>query len=359
MCVDIETVFQFISPELPVATFRRTTEKMNYCLTALILTIPLCVFAQERPPVEVGDSIGQIGQPGSQIYLGYADHFSSTMGDTIYVVDMKNDEVLACSREGRLLFMVGGHGQGPGEFLKPRGITWSDGYLYVSDERMNRISVFKSDGTFVRAIRVQGLPRDLEVIDSRLYIGVISGTNIVFAIDLANPEDQTTILTYDQASPSSNPFGISLAQPILNSIGGRLYVGLPNAGRVFEIDGDRVVRSYVPTNEFTKSYWSHIKKVEKDLPLVIPTVFDGITTWQDRFLLVQFRNRGFGDLPSTVVVLDASTGDEVGPRIIAASRGFYHLTELQNGLFAWANNGEAIVYLYDFSPLSLLYPPIR
>ena len=50
------------------------TEKNSHLLSALLLTIPLCVLAQERPTVMVGDSIGQIGQPGSKVYLGYAIH---------------------------------------------------------------------------------------------------------------------------------------------------------------------------------------------------------------------------------------------------------------------------------------------
>ncbi|MFC1559347.1 hypothetical protein ACFL39_02030, partial [Gemmatimonadota bacterium] len=321
--------------------------KIGKYILPLILTIPLNVRAQDHPTIDVGEAIGIIGQPGSEVYLGYADQFSSTEGDTIYIVDMKNNEVLACSPEGELLFMIGGHGQGPGEFEQPRGIIWSNGYLYVSDERMNRVSVFKSDGTFLRAIRVQGRPRGLEVIDSQLFVGVTSGTTIVFAIDLARHDNQTAILTYEQASPSSNPLGISLGQPILNSIGDRLYVGLPNVGRIIQIEGGRVVGSFMPENEYTVSYWKHVRRVETDAGIVIPTVFEGITTWQDRFLLIRFRIRPPRSQPSSMLVFDANSGIEVGPRIIDSSLVFFRLTELPNGLFACPDNGEAIVYLYD------------
>ena len=334
--------------------------KTKYIYT-LFVAIPIFMFTQEHATLDVGSSVGQIGKPDSQVFIGYASSCSSTKGDTIYISDMQNAEVLACSKDGKLHFRIGRRGQGPGEFQRPECVIWSNGHLYVSDTRMNRISIFMSDGTYEKTIRIQGVPKDMEVIGSRLFVGVMSPTNIVFAVNMNDAEDQTTILTYNHTSLASTPMMKRLSQPILNIIGDKLYVAMPNIGCIFEIYNNNIVKSYEPKNEWTESYWNYVDEIERrgDRGSITPTVFDGITTWQNKYLLIQFRNRQLGNLPSTAVVLNASSGAEVGPRIIAASSGFFHLTELPNGLFAWALNGEAMVYLFDFSTLSSYYSQNR
>jgi len=43
---------------------------------------------------------------------------------------------------GEPVGLIGREGEGPGEYRRPTGIDSADGHLYVSDELMNRISVF-------------------------------------------------------------------------------------------------------------------------------------------------------------------------------------------------------------------------
>lgn len=331
--------------------------RMSVLILGILLIHPKTVCGQDVETIGVGSSIGQIGRPGSEVYLGYAKSFASTNGDTIYVLDSQNSEILAFDQDGKQLFVVGRRGQGPGEFVEPSAILWSKGRLFVSDTRLNRVTVFKSAGEFNRTIAIAGRPEKLAAIGDRLYVGVVSGRAIVIEIDLEHSDEQSVLVTYDSAELSETPMPRRLSQPILQVLGNRLYVGLPNLGRILEVESSRITRVLEPTNQFTEAYWQYLTTLANESEeggTAIPRVFEGITVWQDRFLLIQFRDRG-GEIPSTVVVFDPLSGAEAGPRIVAASRGFFHLSELSNGLFAWALNGEGLVYLFNFSDLETQY----
>ena len=65
--------------------------------------------------------------------------------------------VTVCGPDSEFYMVFGQGGEGDGEFIWPSSIACDKrGYVYVSDEYLNRISVFDSDGSFVRKWGVKG-----------------------------------------------------------------------------------------------------------------------------------------------------------------------------------------------------------
>ena len=73
----------------------------------------------------------------------------------LYVTDTGNERVQVFASDGTFLRAFGGTGSEPGQLLEPVGIAIGpDGLVYVSDTGNERISVFETDGTPVRQIPV-------------------------------------------------------------------------------------------------------------------------------------------------------------------------------------------------------------
>ncbi|MEO6102988.1 MAG: peptidyl-alpha-hydroxyglycine alpha-amidating lyase family protein [Pseudoxanthomonas sp.] len=82
--------------------------------------------------------------------------------------------VLKFSKDGTFIKSWGGKGTGPGQFEVAHGIAIdAKGLLWVADRENQRIQVFQPDGTFVREIKVKGLPCDLDI--GRQYIYMVNG----------------------------------------------------------------------------------------------------------------------------------------------------------------------------------------
>ena len=74
--------------------------------------------------------------------------------DILYVTDQQNNCVHKLTTSGKYLAKIGSIGSGDGQLQNQRGLclNWK-GELYVSEMGNNRISVFKTDGTFDRHIK--------------------------------------------------------------------------------------------------------------------------------------------------------------------------------------------------------------
>ncbi|MCX6575506.1 MAG: 6-bladed beta-propeller, partial [Candidatus Aminicenantes bacterium] len=73
-----------------------------------------------------------------------------------YVLDRLEHKVFKFSPQGRLLLTFGQKGQGPGDFQSPAGIVFtSKGELAVLED-LSYISLFKTDGTFIRRLDLNG-----------------------------------------------------------------------------------------------------------------------------------------------------------------------------------------------------------
>ena len=63
--------------------------------------------------------------------------------DTVYVTECNNRRVSMFTSEGQFLRSFGTYGEGPGQFYNPRGIAVDrDGLVYVSDTGNDRIQIF-------------------------------------------------------------------------------------------------------------------------------------------------------------------------------------------------------------------------
>jgi DNA-binding beta-propeller fold protein YncE len=77
--------------------------------------------------------------------------------DLVYVVNRSYENrpdgihITICTLAEKFIGEFGHYGEDDGEFVWPTGITLdSQGQVYVTDEWLNRISIFTKDGQFVR-----------------------------------------------------------------------------------------------------------------------------------------------------------------------------------------------------------------
>ena len=118
----------------------------------------LDVFATPRLSVEVVQTYGaadlSAGSAITSLDTAHAADVLSNIADvaegpdsTVYVADRDYQKVVVFQRDGTYdRVIVGGYGEGPGEFVRIRSISVSpDGRLAVLDEGNNRVSIFGPD----------------------------------------------------------------------------------------------------------------------------------------------------------------------------------------------------------------------
>lgn len=73
--------------------------------------------------------------------------------DTLYVTDVKKNQVFLFNLEGEKLLEVGESGLEEGQFIAPNAVAIDkEEHIYVSDSGNNRIQIFDKDGKFVKII---------------------------------------------------------------------------------------------------------------------------------------------------------------------------------------------------------------
>jgi len=95
----------------------------------------------------------------------------------IYVTDTMDYSLKKFDSQGKLIKKIGRKGQGPGEFQAPRFMGLSEKFIYVSDERMNRIQVFDKELNFIKNILVRTNVSSLKVFSDDKFI--ITSTSIL------------------------------------------------------------------------------------------------------------------------------------------------------------------------------------
>lgn len=79
--------------------------------------------------------------------------------DRIFIAQPVSGHVLVLSSEGEAERIIGGRGDGPGEFQRVRRVGFTDdGMLWVSDPGARRVTFFDAEGELVRTLRVPGPP---------------------------------------------------------------------------------------------------------------------------------------------------------------------------------------------------------
>lgn len=120
---------------------------------------PLDVFAAPRLTVESVQTYGyadlsDADTPLTPLEREYAAGVLGNVADVaegpdsmVYVADRDFQKIVVFSRDGAFdRLILGGYGEGPGEFIRIRSISVSDdGRLAALDEGLNRVSVFGAD----------------------------------------------------------------------------------------------------------------------------------------------------------------------------------------------------------------------
>jgi len=102
-----------------------------------------------------------------------------------YVLDKKEHKVFKFSPEGKLILTFGRKGQGPGDFMQPNRISYSEkGQLVIANELYD-VSFLKRDGTFIRRVHLDG----------RLALGYI-GEGLFYSW-IWMPEDKRQVIVDD------------------------------------------------------------------------------------------------------------------------------------------------------------------
>lgn len=182
---------------------------------------------------------------------GASDIIASDEG-LVYVADTWNHRVLLLDAGGQIVRELGLSGQltdignspdpspEPGLFFGPRSVAVADGEIYVTDTGNERVQVFSSDGTFLRAFGGYGTEPGKLLEPVGIAIGPDGN---VWVADSGN--GRLSVFTRDGAPIRQIPMTSWEAQGELQNFlrfgpDGLLYATSPGAGVVEVVQGERV-----------------------------------------------------------------------------------------------------------------------
>lgn len=176
-----------------------------------------------------GQFVREIGQRGGQTDTGDDPDPSASTGlffgprgvavadGEIYVTDTGNERVQVFASDGTFLRAFGGFGSEPGKLIEPVGIAVDDSRVYVADSGNGRLSIFERDGTPVTQIPIpsweaQGLRVNYLALgpDGLLYMTAPEAG----VIDIFDPERMEVIATSrgPRDTPFEQPMGIAVLE---------------------------------------------------------------------------------------------------------------------------------------------------
>jgi hypothetical protein len=128
-----------------------------------LLVFATSASAQQVSRIPTSDKL-LAGTPTQQFAIGAEDGedwelLSRVSGvsfdarENLYVLDGGNSRVLVFDAKGNFVRKIGKKGAGPGELISPVGLAMTkDGYVAVTDLGRPGVSLFKTDGSFVKNI---------------------------------------------------------------------------------------------------------------------------------------------------------------------------------------------------------------
>jgi sugar lactone lactonase YvrE len=175
-----------------------------------------------------GDLVREIGQPGEATDLGdspdptlqpglfFGPRGIAVSGDEIYVTDTGNERVQVFASDGTFLRAFGGTGSEPGQLIEPVGIAVGpDDLVYVADSGNQRLSIFSKDGEAVDQIAIpswEGQTTRVNYLafgpDGLLYMTAPDAG----VVDVFDPQEGTIIYTITDADNADleRPIGVAV-----------------------------------------------------------------------------------------------------------------------------------------------------
>ncbi len=160
---------------------RRTPNmRLHYTIPAFLLALS----CGPREPAECYVDVGRLNLPNDS---WEPTAIAVAPGGTVYVGDSSlNCAVQIFDADGVYLGAIGGLGKGPGELFVPTDVAVGPaGKIYVAEFGTHRVSVFRADGTFVKAVGERDLVAPFGVAvgaDGKMYVAdVEAGGLLVFS----------------------------------------------------------------------------------------------------------------------------------------------------------------------------------
>ncbi|MDH4273265.1 MAG: 6-bladed beta-propeller, partial [Candidatus Aminicenantes bacterium] len=118
------------------------------------MSLALGLSPEENPvQIKMGPSL-EVGRTG--ILFGSISSVCEDHQENFYILDRKEFKVHKFSADGRVLQTFGQQGQGPGDFQSPNRIVFtSRGELAILED-LNYVSFFKTGGSFLRRLDLNG-----------------------------------------------------------------------------------------------------------------------------------------------------------------------------------------------------------
>jgi len=128
--------------------------------------------------------IGQMPFTDSLVYLHDPAHISRYK-ELLIVTDNGNSRILVIDTSFNLKYMLGKRGRGPSEFMDPNCAVMNDNYLFVKDNILSDIKIFKKD-SLITAIQLKrrcvspfGVDRN-----NNIYLSSQSDQHVITKVDI-------------------------------------------------------------------------------------------------------------------------------------------------------------------------------
>jgi hypothetical protein len=326
-------------------------------IVALIALLGLSpTGAQQVELIELTDPVAILGDENRGSLLSGPSDVVAGNGDTLYALDNRDLVIVAFRRDGTELFRFGRAGEGPGEFSQPQAIAFTGRSLLVSDYRLTRIQEFTTTGRLERAIRLASQPRLGMVAHERdLYVGVQSSQALILRLPLDDPDRAEPFLTFAHPefagwSPRDQ---FTKGGVVLGTSSTGLLVAFPALGKFCVIpwssDPDKA-SLIAPDCDLLAIEWKRMEELQaRTGGAAGAQMFNTISPWSEGSVLLEVRTGMAQTFRAIAIVVDARTGQELGPRISPAERGYGGLRLLKDDLIAWIHWQVSGVSLFTFA----------
>lgn len=245
----------------------------------------------------LSDPVTIIGNSPGDPPIRFITDYAPGREDTLYILAGKEGEVHAYGLNGGFLFSFGGIGQGPGEFVDPRSVSYGKRGVLVTDHRLTRISLFDSRGSYITSMGTQYNPIDAVMVGDEIVYTTTSYRYPVWRTSFSDPAHHTAVLDMEEGWIQGVPEGQRATTPTIAVCGNQLVVGFPSSGAVaiwslpFH-EGDPILQR-VSTSQ-TDAYWERFRREStkyEGLPArPRPSPFRYIASWSENAVLLEIRD---------------------------------------------------------------------